>query len=199
MKLDDLKNDWQQAITSDEAPDNLTEVISMLEKETSKIDKEIKRRDIVEIAIALLLIPVWIYGLLNSASTIQTIGCWIAIASGLYIPYKLMSAKKVTSTTNDSIKEFLLNEKQKLSQQKQLLESIVWWYIAPITAAILLITLGANVDESGIPQISEQMTTYYGFVALLIVGIYFLNKRAAKKKFGPLLDKVEQRLAELAS
>ncbi len=47
------------------------------------------------------------------------------------------------------------------------------------------------------PHITDYLTNYYGFLILLVVGIYFLNKRAAKKKFGPLLTNIEQRIAEL--
>ena len=82
-------------------------------------------------------------------------------------------------------------------QQKQLLESIVSWYIAPLATAIVLITLGSTVDATGFPHLSDFLIQYYGLLALLIVGVYFLNKRAAKKKFGPLLENIEQRLSEL--
>jgi hypothetical protein len=45
--------------------------------------------------------------------------------------------------------------------------------------------------------VNEQLAIYYGFCSLLVVGIYFLNKRAVKRQFIPLLDKVEQRISEL--
>jgi len=198
MKLDDLKQDWQKNIEQVSAPENLNKVINMLEKETTKIDKEIKRRYFFEISIAVLLIPIWILGLFISKGSIQTIGYIIAIASCIYIPYKLMSAKKVTTPKLSNIKTFLEREKQKVSQQKQLLESIVWWYIAPLTVSIVLITLGGTVNETGLPSMNDHLCIYYGCLVLLIVGIYFLNKRAAKKKFGPLLTNIEQRLAEIS-
>jgi len=197
MKLDDLKQDWQETINTPSTENNLTEVIAMLEEETTKIDKEIKRRDILEISIAILLIPVWIYGLFSSAGTLQTIGFIVAIVSCFYIPYRLVNAKKVSAPKDTSINAFLESEKQKVMQQKQLLESIVSWYIAPLATAIVLITLGSTVDASGLPHLSDFLILYYGLLALLIVGVYFLNKRAAKKKFGPLLENIEQRLSEL--
>jgi len=197
MQLDDLKQDWKKTIQTPSSTNNLTEVITMLEKQTIKIDKEIKRRDLIEISIAILLIPVWIYGLFTSAGAIQTAGLVLAILSCLYIPYRLMKAKKITSTKNTNIKTFLENEKQKVSQQKQLLESVVSWYIAPLSISIILITLGGTVDASGTPHLNDYLTNYYGFLVLLIIGVYLLNKRAAKKKFGPLLDNIEQRLSEL--
>jgi len=63
--------------------------------------------------------------------------------------------------------------------------------------AIVLITAGARVNEAGLPLISETLVIYYGFCALLVVGVYLLNKRAAANKFGPLLDKVNRQISEL--
>ncbi len=197
MKLDDLKQDWQQTINSSPVPDNLTEVITMLDQQTTKIDKEIKRRDVLEISIAILLIPVWFFGLWHSVGTMQTSGYLIAIIACIYIPYKLINAKKVTAVKTSSIKAFLEREQQKVKQQKQLLESIVWWYLAPLGLSIVLITLGATVNESGVPHLSDFLVQYYACLGLLLVGTYLLNKRAAKKKFAPLLQNIEQRLAEL--
>jgi len=197
MKLDDLKKDWQETIMTPSTPDDLTEVIAMLEKQTKKIDREVKLRDIFEISIAILLIPIWIYGLLNSAGTMQTIGLSLAILTSLYIPYRIIKAKKVSPAKSTDIKSFLENERNKVSQQKQLLESIASWYLAPITTSIVLITLGSTVDASGIPHLSNYLIKYYGLLIILFVSIYLLNKRAAKKKFGPLLENIEKRLAEL--
>ena len=125
MKLDDLKQDWQQAIETQSTPDSLTEVIDMIEQQTTKIDKEIKRRDFLEIGIAVFLIPVWLWTLLNSASTMQSIGLIIAIVACMYIPYRLISAKKVDTKKSSSVKDFLVQEKQKIQQQKQMLASLV--------------------------------------------------------------------------
>jgi len=197
MQLDDLKQDWQETVASQTSTESLTEVIATLEKQTTKIDKEIKRRDLLEISIAILLIPFWIYGLFNTVGTMQTMGYITAIVSCIYIPYKLLNAKKVSALKSSSVKDFLMREKQKVEQQKQLLESIVWWYIAPLTLSIILITLGSTATESSMFYVTDFLQKYYLFLAMLVIGIYFLNKRAAKKKFTPLLENIEQRLAEL--
>ena len=71
MKLDDLKQDWQQTIKNESTPEKITEVINMIEQQTTKIDKEVKRRDFLEVGTSVILVPFWIWGLLNSASTMQ--------------------------------------------------------------------------------------------------------------------------------
>lgn len=197
MKLDDLKVGWESEVTQPEGQANLTEVLDSLVKETTKVDKSIKRRDILEISIALLLIPIWGWKLFYSAGMMQSIGLWIAILACIYIPYRLMKAKKVSAPQDDSVLAYLEVEKIKLQNQKFLLETIALWYISPLMTAIVLITAGATVNDVGIPQIALQLMIYYSFCALLVVGTYLLNSRAAKKKFQPLLDKVNQRISEI--
>jgi hypothetical protein len=197
MKFDDLKASWQAKIESDKGAQDLTLMIKLLAKETSKVDKSIRRRDIIEISIALLLIPVWSWQLLHAASFVESIGLWIAILACLYIPYKLIKAKRVDAPKDSSVMAFLQVEKVKIENQIKLLESIAVWYLSPLMLAIVLTTAGATIDESGMPKITEQLAIYYGFCALLYIGIYFLNKRAAKKKLKPLLDKIKQRISDL--
>jgi len=197
MKLDDLKAGWKTEVTQVNETMDITQIIQSLEKETKKFDKHVKRRDILEISIALLLIPVWVWKLFYSASVIQSVGLLIAIVACVFIPYKLVKAKQVVTAKDNSILANLLVEKNKLEKQKNLLESIATWYISPLMVAIVLITAGARVNEAGLPLISETLVIYYGFCALLVVGVYLLNKRAAANKFGPLLDKVNRQISEL--
>ncbi len=199
MKFDDLKTGWKTEVEKTGKQQDLTRLVESLEKETKKLDKSIKRRDIMEISIALLLIPVWAWKLFYSASLLQTIGLWIAIVACIYIPYKLLKARQVESAKDDSLLAFLSVEKSKVEKQKELLETIAIWYLSPLMVAIVLITAGSKVDDAGVPQISEQLMVNYLFCGVLYVGIYFLNKRAAKKKFAPLLDRVNQQIQELKS
>lgn len=197
MKLDDLKTSWKKEIEQPENKQDLSDLVKSLRKETSKLDKSVKRRDFIEISIALMLIPVWIWQLFVVTSLMQTIALWILIIACIFIPYKMTKAKQVDAPKDNSVMAFLEVEKVKLESQKKLLESIAVWYISPLMLGIILFTAGATVDEAGIPQINEQLAIYYFFCALLSVGVYWLNKRGAKKQFTPLLDKVNQRIKEL--
>ncbi len=197
MKLDDLKTEWKNEIEQPAGERDCGDALVALEKETSKLDKTVKRRDTLEISIALLMIPLWSWKLFYSAGVMQSTGLWIAIMACLFIPYKLINARKVVAPKNNNMLAFLKTEKLKLVKQKTLLESIAWWYISPLMLAVILITAGATVNSMGIPQITGQLAIYYLFCALLVVGVFLLNKRAAKKQFTPLLDKVNQRINEM--
>jgi len=197
MRLDDLKEEWQQEIEPAKCEDHLKALVDEVKTKTLKIDKEIKRRDILEILIALLLIPFWVYGLFSSAGNIQSIGLWVLIIACLFIPYKLIKAKQVSPTKDASVKGFLIKEQEKLKLQNDLVNSVVWWYLLPLLTGIILVTLGGTVNEFGVPQITEQLAIYYSFLGLLCIAVYLLNKRAANKKFAPLLKQVEKKLAQL--
>ena len=132
MKLDDLKADWENEVAQSDSKTNLTEIIDSLIKEAAKVDKSIKRRDILETSIALLLIPVWGWKLFYSAGMMQSIGLWIAILACIYIPYRLIKAKKVNAPQDDSILAYLEVEKIKITNQKHLLETVAFWYITPL-------------------------------------------------------------------
>lgn len=199
MKLNDLKESWNDKVDETDNQLDYTKVITSIEKDTTAFDKKIKRRDILEISIAVLLIPVWSWTLFHSASVMQSVGLLIAIAACILIPYKLIKAKQVDAPKDTSILAFLQVEKLKLENQKQLLESIVLWYISPIMIAIFLITAGGTVNDAGLPQITNKLAIYYGCCVLLVVGIYLLNKRAANKQITPLLDAVNKRIEELTA
>ncbi|WP_448566455.1 hypothetical protein [Thalassotalea ganghwensis] len=198
MKLDDLKSEWQKSIEGTAAPEKITQVIENMIKETNKVERELKRRDILEITIAMFLIPCWGYGLINSSGIIQSLGFIIGILTSVMISYRLIMAKKVEPAVDESQYAFLVMQKQKFVQQKQLLENVFWWYIAPIGLTILLVTLGATVDESGVPRLTEHLTYYYAVVTFFGVGVYFLNKQAVNKKFRPLIENIDRQLANLS-
>ncbi len=197
MKLDDLKAGWKTEVAQTNERQDLTNVIKSLEKETSKLDRSVRRRDLLEISISLLLIPVWIWQLFIVTNLMQIIGLWVIILACIFIPYRMIKAKQVEAPIDNSVLAFLMVEKIKLENQNMLLESIAVWYISPLMLGVVLFTVGATVDESGIPQIDEQLAIYYFSCALLAVGVYWLNKRGAQRQFTPVLDKINQRIEEL--
>lgn len=197
MKLDDLKNDWNKKISTTDSKKQIKELCKMLEQKIDANNQQIKRRDSLEIGISLVLIPFWIVGLFLSVSTLQSIGFVAAILSCLYIPYKMMEAKKIDSPKDHSVREFLLCERQKLVKQKQMLETVHWWYLTPLGVSIALMSLGAKVTESGWPVFTNFNVTYLAIVVVVYVGIYFMNLSVAKKKFTPLIENIDNRLEEL--
>lgn len=197
MKLDDLKTSWNREIESNSNENDFKEVIRMLKRENDEVQKDIARRDRLEIYVSILLIPFWIFGLVFTKGMIQSLGFWVAIVACLFIPYKLLKAKQVEAPKDDSLLAFLSIERIKIANQKNLLESIASWYLLPLFLAIVLITAGGSVNDLGIPVIKTNLSVYYIVCGILFFAIYFMNKRAAKTKFAPLLTKIDKQIDEL--
>ena len=199
MKLDDLKQTWSQEVEALDSNQDLGPAIEVLEKETISFDKQIKRRDFIETFAAAICIPAWLYGLAKADHWMETTGLIILLLACIFIPVILWKTRVTETDKLVGIKSFLMNEKAKVQKQIKLLSNVVVWYIGPIFSGVMLLTLGANIDAEGQLQLSSQMWTYYGFVVVLCVGIYFLNKQGVNKKFKPILEKIESQLTELES
>ncbi|MCW8876115.1 MAG: hypothetical protein OQK04_19535 [Kangiellaceae bacterium] len=197
MKLDDLKRTWTQEVEALDGNQDLGPAIEMLEKETISFDKKIKRRDFIETFAAVICIPAWLYGLAKADHWMEITGLIILLLACIFIPVILWKTRVTETDKLVGIKSFLLNEKAKVKRQISLLSNIVVWYIAPIFSGVMLLTLGANINADGQLQLGTHMWTYYGFVFILSIGIYLLNKQGVKKKFKPILEKIENQLNEL--
>ncbi len=197
MMFDDLKRDWQNEVAQKNNNTSLAFPSEPLEIEANKIDKLVKRQDIIEITTSTLFLPVITYLLLNSENAIQLTGYFIWIYVCIITPYKLVKARMIKVDKDNNMKSYLQAEKQKTIGQLDLLRTFVWWHIIPILVGLILVSAGSTMDESGALHISFSLKIYYSLCTLGAIGIYFYNKKMAKNKFKPLLDKINQRLDEI--
>jgi len=197
MMFDDLKLDWQNEVAQKNNNTSLAFSSEPLEIEANKIDKLVKRQDIIEITTAILFLPVITYLLLNSENAIQLTGYFIWIYVCIITPYKLVKARMIKVDKDNNMKSYLQAEKQKTIGQLDLLRTFVWWHIIPILVGLILVSAGSTLDETGTLHISFSLKIYYSFCTLGAIGVYFYNKKMAENKFKPLLDKINQRLDEI--
>jgi len=195
--FDDLKLDWQNEVAQKNNNTSLAFSSEPLEIEANKIDKLVKRQDIIEITTAILFLPVITYLLLNSENAIQLTGYFIWIYVCIITPYKLVKARMIKVDKDNNMKSYLQAEKQKTIGQLDLLRTFVWWHIIPILVGLILVSAGSTLDETGTLHISFSLKIYYSFCTLGAIGVYFYNKKMAENKFKPLLDKINQRLDEI--
>lgn len=197
MKLDDLKQAWQQEVKVLDTKPEISQAIDAIEGETKKLDREIKFRDILESIIALALIPVFCYRMFHVHSLTEMAGTIVLTLSCLYIPYKLYKARKHHGSRLTSVKAFLELERDKVKAQMTLLGSVLTWYLLPLLTGIILVSLGVRVDELGHFVFDKVLIGYLSFVFVFFLLIWYVNVRTVRKKFQPILTKIEQRLAEL--
>lgn len=199
MMIDDLKLEWKNEIIHKKDNVSLAFSSEPLEREANKIDKLVKRQNIIEIATSTLFLPVIVYFLLNSENAIQSMGYFIWIYVCLITPYKLVKARMIKVDKNKSMESYLQIEKRKTIEQLDLLRTFIWWHIIPILVGLVLVSAGSTMDGTGTLHISFSLKIYYSLCTLGSIGIYFYNKKMAVNKFKPLLDKINRRLDEIQS
>ncbi len=197
MKLDDLRIVWSKEVESEVSDSSISNVLSMIESETGKMDKTIRRRDLLETTTALFLLPVWFWKLFDSPSMISTLGLIVLILSCIFIPVKLWKSKQVGNRLTGSTRDFLESERVKLENQIGMLSSVFWWYLLPLSSGIFLFSLGVKVDINGAPIITNGLLVYYMICFIFMVLVYYMNKRSVNKKFIPLLQQINSQIKEL--
>ena len=71
-----------------------------------------------------------------------------------------------------------------------LLDNILYWYILPPFVIAILFFMG-------LPLTTMMWITKMGFVLLVSIGVLYLNKRAVKKQFKPLIKQLDETISNL--
>ena len=171
------------------------EILALVHTRSRRLRKQIRWRDwrelIVSAVVAVLIAPVAVRG-----SIVSRIGAVIILGGLALVAYRLWRARQ-SFTANDfdpalPVVAALEAELKQLDAQIQLLESVAWWYVAPLVGGSIILVAGGR---RGVP-----FTVGYALLsALLAGGIIALNRRAARGALRPRRAEIVRLLAELAS
>lgn len=189
MELDELKHIWQQQEGDEPMEDPRSKIKAQIDDKMHALEKEIRSRDRLEIAAAVAVMIIFGVFFYYSQSVWDRIGSGIVVLSAIYICYKLKTAQFKRADTNNTfdhpMEEHLKMELQQVKRQKKLLQNVAWWYIAPMTVGLILLTFDTGTGfwfRIGYP------------VLLLAFGglVWKLNQRAVRKKFEPLQREIQE-------
>jgi FtsH-binding integral membrane protein len=146
---------------------------------------KLKKRDSLEIIVALVMIPIAIVLAYFANSFLQQLGFGLIVPYCLLVIFQLKRVKKFKTRINpiQSQNAFLSQSKDYLVKEMNLLKSVLYWYLLPALICATLINLGSD---------SSQLEQIITFVVMVIVFayIYYLNRKAVKNDFEPLIDKI---------
>jgi len=204
MNLDDAKDLWSSAhdpSAHESDTDSMStqtlsesELLRLVRERSEAFDQKIQRRDLLEsvAAAAVFLFFGWLAW--HDPSPLVTAGSLIIMGGSALIFWRLRRARTrfPEASADQPVSQMLRQERAKVDAQIRLLESILWWYIAPLLIGLLLVTVGDNGWST--------FTLVYGAVALAgAAGIYVLNQRAVRTDLKPrraeltrLLKQVEE-------
>jgi hypothetical protein len=192
MDDDTLKQLWLNA-DQQKVEINMGKLIETINLKLSKMDKQIKRRDVQEIFIAAIFIPLFGWWMFVSLPLLAKIGAAIIFVNCILVILKLINARKVrvTEERTSQIKYHLTVSLQRVRNQIRLHSTILWWYLLPFFVGVICLIYGyVNSMAANI--------VYTLIVALVYGYIWYKNKQAVRKYMKPLEENIMNALNELS-
>lgn len=205
---------WKHSVDNMVLNIDHTTLITELKAKVNKLDRSIRNRNILEIAAALIVIPIFSYWAFQQPSIISKVGCVITALWGLYVIYRLISTRnnKPAQIEHLPLKNQLVKQKEYLLKEAKLLNQVLSWYIVPFYIGQILLIGGLFFENDfSIPDsfprdgMVDQIIyfvikflPYYFFtmfIAFVTAFSYFvvkLNKEAVKNDLLPAIYEIEK-------
>jgi hypothetical protein len=185
MMEEELIKIWQSSPNQERIKFEKSRLIIDVQSSMDHFHKKIKYRDLRELIAAIIVIPIFAYITYAIPFMLSKIASVLTIAWAIYIIIHLRNARKhKPSAFSEAYLEYLYKTKDYLTIQKQLLDSVLYWYIFPGITLTMLFVIGI-----GVPAKIMRMAILN---VVLAVATYVLNKRAVKKQIMPRLLKVNE-------
>ncbi len=157
-----------------------------VQKRYQELELTVYRRDLREIVAALLAIGMFAaFWPIYRSSPVAIAGVAIIMLGGLVIIYVLLRAQKPSSLPFDvSVVEYCRGRLAWLERQIRLMQTVAWWYMAPMAGGSLLFEWG----------LAGRSAPAFGVAALVTLAvsiiIIYLNKYAVRQSLQPVRDEL---------
>ncbi len=188
MNIDEAKSLWSnRAGESSEFRGHLDKV-----RRTERFELTILRRDLVETVTAISVAVFFGSTLPSKTGWIEWLGRLIVVLAAIEIAVVLNIARirGGRAPVDASMRDYCVHELARTNRQIKLLENVIWWYIGPIAAGIVMIEIGS----SG-PLLAKLLSI--GVIATLCYWVHRINRSAVRSSLVPLKASLEEALASM--
>lgn len=143
MIEDELITIWQSSPKVEQIKFEKSRLIIDLQSSLDSFHKAVKYRDLREIIPAIVMIPLLAHATYTTPHTLSKIGAALGTIWCIYVIFRLTKAKKhKPSAFSENYISYLNKTREYLIVQKQLLDTVLYWYILPSCTGIILFFLG---------------------------------------------------------
>ncbi len=203
MLEQELKDIWNNSSQTETISIETDLLIQELNSEVNAIQKTIRRRDIREISASVLGIIMYSFLLYEIPFPISKLACSLSISWFIFVILKFQKSKRQNIPTNLSLSltEQLAQQNTLMQQQKNLLNSSVYWYslLSFVINFIFIIGLENPLDYNWTNTLATTfLPLSFSFKIIMIIGLAFIysfiiwiNKRVINKSIKPLIQNIE--------
>jgi len=196
----------QQAWQAESSQTRVTVDADLLLKEVQRNQRDFRatilRRDVLEVGVGLVLLPVWFY--LGARNALPWTW-WLGVPAILWVVgFFLVDRMRYPQTPSDPGEPLLNCVKKSLSQvehQIWLLRNVFWWYLLPFTIAISSffahVAWQLAIETNDWLEAIVFATILFVFLFALYYFIYWLNQLAVRKQLEPRRQELLALLASL--
>ena len=198
MNPDDFKQAWQSQ-ASDARSINAEVLLKELRRDDLRFGATIFWRDVREIGVAVLMVPLWFYlGMKHRLPWTW----YLAVPGMLWIAGYLLVARMLqrrrTPRPGDPLRQCVASSLAQVEHQIWLLRNVVWWYLLPLVLPILaFVGHVAWRARAGGWMTGVVLLGAVAVVAVVFAAIYGLNRYAVRSALEPRRRELEVLLRSL--
>ncbi len=199
MNFEDIQKSWQSQNAARGASINMDALLHEVRHKQRCFRRTIFWRDVREVGVAALLVPIFIHGGLTNHWTLHlcAFGCFVV---GAFMLLDRWRQKRATSESYSTLKDCATASLAEVNHQIWLLKNIAWWYLLPLGLPMLVFFASVTlVRQASLFSGVLVLLPLAGFLVALYAGIYWLNQWTVRKNLQPKQKELEALLAALES
>jgi hypothetical protein len=169
------------------------DILALVQSGSRKLERQIRRRDWREVVAGIIAGVIIAPGAFRGP-LLARVGVWMVLGGLALVMWRLYRARQVggrgAGDPSLSVADALRAEGRRLDAQIALLESVWWWYVAPLSIGVVLLTVGLR-------GASRFTIVYTALVALAAWGVVALNRRVVRRDLRPKRAELNALLSEL--
>lgn len=192
MTLDEFRDSWQAQTGPTLAGPAGVELVAWVRERSAAFDRRIRRRDLGEAVAAAAMVLVFAYELVTVDTWLGRLGAAVLMAASVFVVLWMRRARRAGPSTGPeaSVADRLRAQRERVSAQIRLLETVVWWYLAPLGLGVALFAFGLDVSLSSSGFVMAAMVALYAL-------IWRLNQRAVHRDLVPRRDRLDRIMAQI--
>jgi hypothetical protein len=199
MNPDNFKQTWKTQSSQTRLTIDADLLLKVVRRNQRNFAATIFWRDVREVGISLLMVPLWIYlGVKHSSpwTWYLTVPALLWIAG--YMLADRMRHKRQTPEPGEPLRQRVETSLAQVEHQIWLLRNVIWWYLLPLAISILAFVGQVTWQaRAGGWWTALAMTGMVTVVVIVFAGVYWLNQYAVRSELGPRRQELEALLMSL--
>jgi len=199
MNPDNCKQTWQTQTSQTRLTIDADLLLKEVQRNQRHFTATIFWRDVREVGVALLLVPVWIY--LGTRSS-QPWTWYLTVPALLWIAGFMlvdrMYHKRQPPELGEPLRQCVEGSLAQVEHQIWLLRNVFWWYLLPPAVSMLaFVSQIAWQERSGGWWTALGMAIMVSLVVIVLAAVYWLNQKAVGCYLEPRRQELEAQLLSL--